>query len=91
MQDQPSSINNDDSHSLSMIRSLLQKAWPHLLLKLKAGGYNVPYGDVYLMSIDPSEGLVWKTLQKSQVIEEVINFVNTEVIEKLKIDLLFKV
>ena len=91
MQDQPSSINNDDSHSLSMIRSLLQKAWPNLLLKLKAGGCNVPYGDVHLMSIDPSEGLVWKTLQKSQVIEEVINFVNTEVIEKLKIDLLFKV
>ena len=89
MQDQQSSINNDDSHSLSMIKLLLQKAWPHLLIKLKSGDYDVPKGHVHIMSINPSEGLVWKTLQKSQVIEE-INFVKTEVIKNLTIDL-FKV
>ena len=90
MQDQPSSsINNGDSHSLSMIRLLLQKAWPYILIKLKSGDYNVPNGHVHIMSTNSTEGLVWKTLKKSQVLEEV-NFVTTEVIKKIKIDL-FKV
>ena len=43
-----------------------------------------------MMSVSPSEGLVCKTLQKSQVIEEVY-FIRAEDIENLKMCTIFKV
>ena len=87
--DQPSSDLNV-CNSLSTIKLLLQRTWPHLLVKLKTGDYNFPCDHVYMMNVSPSEGLICKTLQKSQVIEEVY-FIRSEDIENLKICSLFKV
>ena len=47
-------------------------------------------GCVHLISTDPTEGgLNWKTLEKSQMRE--INFINSDIIEAMEIQLLFKV
>lgn len=77
--------------SLSTMKLLLQEAWPHLLAKrIKANDDIVPSGCVHVISLSPGEGLVWNTLTKSRVKEEVI-FIKSEDIEELKINSLFMV
>lgn len=60
-----------------------------LAKRIKADDNVVPTGCVHVISTSPGEGLVWNTLTKSQVTEEVI-FIKSDDIEKLKIGPLFK-
>jgi hypothetical protein len=64
--------SSTDSDALSTVKSLLQKAWPHLLVKrLKPAEIVVPSGCVHMISTRSDEGLVWNTLSRTQVTEEI--------------------
>ena len=81
----------ESENELATMKSLLQKAWPQLLVKrIKVDDYNVSLGSAHLIEINPTEGLIVKTLSKKEVLEN-INFIKVEEIEALQIDTLFKV
>ena len=50
----------------------------------------MPYGCVYVISVNSTEGLVWNALTKSQVTEEVI-FIKADDIQNQRIHSIFKV
>ena len=63
----------------------------HLLAKRnKSDDGFVPSGCIHVINTRPGEGLVWNTLMKNQVIEEIVSM-KSEDIECLKASLLFKV
>ena len=74
------------------MKNLLHQAWPQLLMKrIKADDYKaLPAGCVHLMSVSPTEGLVWSTLSKNEVVKE-INFIRVESIDSFDYISLFKV
>ena len=56
----------DAANALSTIKSLLCKVLPHLL----ARNYSkqIPIGSMYSVVIDPTEGVVFKKLQKEEML-----------------------
>ena len=85
------STDVDAVDSLTTMKLLLKQAWPHLLAKrIKADDDIVPSGCVHVIGTSPGKGLVWNTLTKSKVNEEVV-FLKSEDIDELKICSLFTV
>lgn len=82
----------DAEDALSTVKLLLQRTWPQLLARrFRTEDYIVvPFGCIHLIDLNPTEGLVWSTLSKNQVIDEV-NFIKIEEIDALKVQTLFKV
>jgi hypothetical protein len=80
--------SSTESDALSTVKSLLQNAWPHLSVeRLKPAEIVVPSGRVHMISTCSDEGLVWNTLSRTQVTEEVF-FMKPE---ELKIISVFEV
>ena len=69
------------------MKLLLKKMLPHVLAKRMNGGDDL--GCVYLMDVDPSEGLVWKTLTNSRKMK--IVSLKIEDIDSMTVCSLFKV
>ena len=66
------------------MESLLQEVWPRLLKRFKVNG------SIHVIEVNPTEGLIVKTLSKNEVLADTY-FTKVEEIETLKIDILFKV
>ena len=73
-------------NGLEVMKSLLQKVWPQLLVKRI--NYNVSIGSTHLIEVNPMEGLTVKILSKNVLNS---NFITVEEIQALRIDTLYKV
>ena len=77
----------DAPNALSSIKSLLQKALPHLLARLPK---LVVEGDVLSILIDPSKGLTCKELNKEEL-SSLTTFISPADVDQLSLEMFSKV
>ena len=89
MQDQSGGMSVNTKDILGKIKVVVQKTWPHILAKRVEASDLLLLGFVYLISTDPTEGLVWSTITNGKQLE--IMSLRNEEIASLTVHSLFKV